>query len=95
MQLPYDKVSANTASCESQCYQKSEGSQDARRGPQVNQVDRQINSFQNMCDMLKAKIDRLARKIDSLQQITHLKIAYFCGHESGLTDFGRPWMPNL
>ena len=26
-------------------------------------MSRQINSLQNMCDMLQAKIDRLARKI--------------------------------
>ena len=34
-------------------------------GPQTYQMNRQINSFQNVCDMLYAKIDRLARKIDS------------------------------
>ena len=33
--------------------------------PQMYQMNRQINSFQNVCDMLYAKIDRLARKIDS------------------------------
>ena len=27
-------------------------SQDARRGSQIYQMDRQISSFQNMCDML-------------------------------------------
>ena len=37
-------------------------------GPQIYQINRQTNSFQNMCDMLWAKIDCLARKIDSLQQ---------------------------
>ena len=36
-----------------------------------------------MCDMLYAKIDCLARKIE------HLKIGYSCVHESGLPDFGR------
>ena len=36
-------------------------------GPQIYQMNCQINSFQNMCDMLFAKIDRLARKIDSMQ----------------------------
>ena len=55
-------VSANTASYEPQCYKKSYGSQDAHRGPKIYQMNRQINGFQNMCDMLKAKIDRLARK---------------------------------
>ena len=44
-------------------------------GPQIYQINRQTNSFQNMCDMLSAKIYRLARKIDSL----HLKKnSYFC-----------------
>ena len=36
--------------------------------PQMYQMNRQINSFQNVCDMLYAKIDRVARKIDSLQK---------------------------
>ena len=35
-------------------------------GSQIYQMNCQINSFQNMCDMLKAKIDRLARKIEFL-----------------------------
>ena len=62
-------------------------------GPQMYQINSQTNSFQNMCDMLKITIDRLARKIDSLQK-EHLRIAYFCVHESGLPDFGRTWTPN-
>ena len=37
-------------------------------GPQMYQMNRQINSFQNVCDMLWAKIDSLTRKIDSLQK---------------------------
>ena len=40
----YDKVSANNASS------FPHGSQDAR--PQIYQINRQTNSFQNMCDML-------------------------------------------
>ena len=32
-------------------------------GPQIYQINRQTNSFQIMCAMQKAKIDRLARKI--------------------------------
>ena len=63
-------------------------------GPQIYQMNRQIYSFQNMCDMLSAKIDRLARKMDFLQQKKHLKIAYFGVHESWFPDFGRPWTPN-
>ena len=61
-------------------------------GPQIYQMNCQINSFQNMCDTLKAKINSLARKIDSLQK--HVKIGYFCVHFSGLPDFGRPWTAN-
>ena len=62
-------------------------------GPQIYQINRQTNSFQNMCDMLKAKVDRLARKIEFVQQ-EHLKTGSFGEHESGLPDFGRPWTPN-
>ena len=62
-----DKVSANTASSGSRCYKKYDGSQHVE-GPQMYQINSQTNSFQNMCDMLKITIDRLARKIDSLQK---------------------------
>ena len=62
-------------------------------GPQIYQINRQTNSFQNMYDMPKAKVDPLARKIDSFQE-KHLKIAYFAGYESRLRDFERPWTPN-
>ena len=41
-------------------------------GPQIYQMN-MINSSQNMCDVLKAKIDNSARKIDYLQK-KHLKI---------------------
>ena len=37
-------------------------------GPQMYQMNRQIDSFQNMSDMLWAKIDSLARTINSLQR---------------------------
>ena len=43
--------------------------------------------------MLWTNIDRLARKIDFVQE-KHLKIGYFCVHESGLPDFGRTWTQN-
>ena len=39
-------------------------------GPQIYQMNRQINSFQNICDTLLAKIDCLARKINFVQKIT-------------------------
>ena len=41
-------------------------------GPQIYQINRQNNSFQNMQGMLLATIDRLARKIDFVQK-KHLK----------------------
>ena len=59
-------------------------------GAQIYQMKRQTNSFQNMCDVLKAKIYPLARKIHFVQK-NHLKIAYFCVQKSGLPDFARPW----
>ena len=37
-------------------------------GPQISWINRQTNSFQNMYAMLKAKIDRLARKLVFKQQ---------------------------
>ena len=37
-------------------------------GPQIYQIDRQNNSFQNMCGMLSEKIDCLARKINFVQK---------------------------
>ena len=66
-------------------YEKSDGSQDAQRGSR-DIPNRQINSFQNMWYMLKAKNDRLARKIILCKK--HLKIAFFGGHEFELPDLG-------
>ena len=83
-----DLVSANTATSEPQCYKKSDGSQYAHRGPQIYQINRQYNSYQNMCDMLQAKIDHFARKLDSLQK-QYLKNGYFCLHESVFTCFWK------
>ena len=62
-------------------------------GPQIYQINRQTNSFQNMCDMLQVTIDHLARKIYFVQK-KHLKISSFGVHESGLPDFGRTWTQN-
>ena len=39
-------------------------------GPQINQMNHQTISFQNMCDMLKTKIDLLATKIYFVQKNT-------------------------
>ena len=37
-------------------------------GPQIYQINRQNNSFQNMYGMLSATIDRLARNTDFVQK---------------------------
>ena len=39
-------------------------------GPQICQINRWNNSFQNMYGMLKTTIDRFARKIDFVQKNT-------------------------
>ena len=39
-------------------------------GPRIYQMNCQIDSFQNTCDMLYAKIHRLAKKIDFVQKKT-------------------------
>ena len=49
-------------------------------------------SFWNMYNMLKEKVDRLAGKIDFVPK--NLIFAYFGGQESELPDFGRTWTPN-
>jgi len=54
-------------------------------GAQIYQVDRQTNSFQNMYDMLEAKVDCLARKIDSLQKNTLKTIIFVCTNLGYLT----------
>ena len=60
-------------------------------GLQTYQMHRQIISLQNMCDMLRAKIDRLARKIDSLQQKKPHKSRFFWWTRIWVT---WPWTPN-
>ena len=39
-------------------------------GPQTYQMNCKTNSFQNIWDMLEAKMDRLAKKIDGVQKNT-------------------------
>ena len=63
-------------------------------GPQICQINCWNNSFQNMYGMLKAKIDRLAKKIEFCAKKKHLKNGYFCVHESESPDYGRTWVPN-
>jgi len=48
-------------------------------GLQICQINRWNSSFQNMYGMLQAKIDRLDRKIDFVQE-KHLIFAYFGVH---------------
>ena len=62
-------VSANDATFEPRCNKKSNRSQDALlEGPQIFQINRQTNSFQNMYYMLLAKIDCLATKLVFVQK---------------------------
>ena len=46
-------------------------------GPQIYQINRQNNSFQNMYGMLSATIDRLARKIDFVQKKTQNRLFWW------------------
>ena len=64
-------------------------------GSEIYQMNRHTNSFQNMCDILEAKIDCLARIINSSKKKKHLKIVYSCVRESVLPDFGRTEPPFL
>ena len=52
-------------------------------GPQICQINRWNNSFQNMYGMQKGTIDCLARNIDFVQK-KNPKIGYFGVHESEL-----------
>ena len=54
-------------------------------GPQIYQMNRQNNNCQNISDMLKAKIDRLARKINSLQKNTSKLPSFVCTNLGYLT----------
>ena len=57
-------------------------------GPQICQIDRWNNSFQNMHGMLWAKIDRLASKIDFVQKNTSKMVIFVCTNLSYLTMEG-------
>ena len=46
-------------------------------GSEIYQMNRHINSFQNMCDILEAKIDCLARIINSLKKKNTSKLSIF------------------
>ena len=61
-------------------------------GPQICQINRWNNSFQNMYGMNRQQLTVWPGK--SILCKKHLKIAYFGGHESELPDFGRTWTPN-
>ena len=54
--------------------------------PQIYQMNCQTNSFQNICDMLNAKIGRLARKINSLQKNTSKSPGFVCTNLGYLTS---------
>ena len=48
----HDMVSAKNASSEPQCYKNLMGHRMHEEGPQIYQINRHTNNFQNMCDML-------------------------------------------
>ena len=48
----YDIVSSNGASFEPRCYTNLTGQRMHVEGPQIYKINRQTNSFQNMCDTL-------------------------------------------
>ena len=54
-------------------------------GTQLSQIYRQINSFQDMHNMLKAKIDRLARKLVFVQTNTSKLPIFVCTNLGCLT----------
>ena len=54
-------------------------------GPEISLINRQINSFQNMYDMLQAKIDRLARKLVFVQKKTSKSPIFVCTNVGYLT----------
>ena len=63
-------------------------------GAQIYQMNRQINSL-NLFGMLQAKIDRFARKIDSLpKKKKHLEIAFLVGPGGQTVDSSElPYLP--
>ena len=62
-------------------------------GPQMCQINRWNNSFQDMYGMNRQKLTVCPGK-SSLCQKKHLKNGYFCAQESELPDFGKTWTPN-
>ena len=70
--MAYDKVSANTGSWSQNVTKNLTGHRMHVAVPQICQINCRNVSFQNMYAMLKATIDRLARKINFVQKIlTH------------------------
>ena len=61
-------------------------------GPQISQINRWNNSFQNMYDMNRQQLTVWPGK--SILCKKHLIFAYFGGHESELPDFVRTWTQN-
>ena len=54
-------------------------------GPQIYQINRQNNSFQNMYGLLLATVDRLARKIDFVQKKPSKSAIFGCTNLGYLT----------
>ena len=86
--IAYDKVSANTAS-----YNVTKNLTGHRLHvtcPQIYQMDRQINSFQNMCDLLQAKIDRLANGKSILCKSNTSKLPFLVDTNLGYLSLEGP-----
>ena len=55
-------------------------------------MNRQINSFQNMCDVLKESLTVWPGKSILCKKTP--QNCLFCEHEAGLPDFEKPWTTN-
>ena len=88
----YDKVSANTASW---FHDVTKNQADRRmhvKGPQICQIIRWNNSFQNMYGMNRQQLTVWPGK--SIFAKKSPQNGYFCVQESELPDFGRTWTSN-
>ena len=76
----YDKVSASGATSIPRCNKNLTGHR-----MQINPYN---NSFQEMSTCFRQKLTVWQRNISFVKKT--LKMAYFCRHETGFPDFGRP-----
>ena len=91
----YYKVSANTASWFSQCYEKSDGSQDARRGsPDARYTKLTVRpiAFRICATCYRQKSTVWPGKLISSKKTP--KNSVFGGKKSASPHFGKIWRPN-